>query len=428
MNEIDANLTSPAFFAHGDPHALFAKLRREDPIHWTETNFSKNFWSLTKYKDARFVLMNDDRLFSVQQYGASLPQTPEMESSYFIELMRSGAQLAIMDGNPHTELRKVFNSTFSFNGIGTIEGLVRDVVEDILSDILPREKCDFTVDLAGRVPVAVICAMMDIDRQHWDNLYLWNNMHAAPDDPEFSIGTALETSTVSTKNIIGLCSKIALERRQKPGQDLISMLATAKVEGKYLSDTQLGFNSLMFFAAGHETTRASLSAGLLELLKDPAQMQLLRSVKNDPVALRVAADEFVRWASPLTHTLRTATEDTRIGDQPIKKGDWVVLWYGSANRDEDVFPNADRFDITRRPNNHIGFAVGKHFCLGTHLAHLEMRILLEYILTYMDEIELAGPVGMAASTLFWGIKHLPIRFKAKAFEKSPRRTAMHAGG
>lgn len=156
-----------------------------------------------------------------------------------------------------------------------------------------------------------------------------------------------------------------------------------------------------------------MSTGLIELLRDPAQLHYLFKNRHNPEVLQTAAEEFVRYSSPLTHTLRTATEDTQIGGQEIRKGDWVVVWFHAANRDPAAFPDPERFDVSRAPNQHLGFAAGKHFCLGAHLARLDMRIMLEFMLDRMDDIELAGPVEMSSSNLFWGAKHMPIRFKRR---------------
>lgn len=410
----DVNITDPGFFASGDPMPILAKWRASDPVHWTQGSLSRGFWSVTRHADVMQVFMNDNRIFSIQRYGASLPQNEEMddiEKSVFMRLIRSGANLSVMDGEPHVVLRRAFNEHFSVGGIAALETLIRDCTTRILNDVLPRGACDFTVDIAGRLPLAVISAMMDIPEKDWEDLYRWNNMSAAPEDPEWSVGTPLETSQEGTSKLVGYCAELAMQRRGGQGNDLLSVLARTEVDGELLPPEKLGFNGLMFFAAGHETTRAALSSALLELMRDPAQWRALRERRHDPAAIKAVAEEGVRWASPLTHTLRTATENTVIGDQQIKEGDWVVAWLISANRDEAAFTDAHRFDSARTPNNHLGFAIGKHHCLGAHLARAEMRILLEQLLEVMPEPpELVGDAQMAASTLFWGIKHMPIRF------------------
>jgi cytochrome P450 len=412
--EDDVNLTTPAFFGDGDPHAIWRRLRLEDPVHWTQGRLARKFWSITRHADARFVFLNDTRIFSVQKSGANLPMGPEFEdpsSSLFTEMSTTGQQLSVMDGTPHNSLRRYFSDTFSRQGVDGLEQLVRTITNEKIESILERGACDFTTEFAGFIPTAVISAILGIPKERWSDLYRWTNMLGAPEDPEFSVGTPLETNTAAVTNIMETCACLAEEFRGKGQNNLLTVMTLAEVEGKPLTPVQLGFNGLMFFGAGHETTRASMSTGLIQLLRDPAQFDYLFTNRHNPEVLQTAAEEFVRYSSPLTHTLRTATEDTQIGGQEIRKGDWVVVWFHAANRDPAAFPDPERFDVIRTPNQHLGFAAGKHFCLGAHLARLEMRIMLEVMLDRMDDIELAGPVEMSSSNLFWGAKHMPIRFK-----------------
>ncbi len=417
MNGDDISLTDPSFFSSGDPHPIWRRLRENDPVHFTQGRLSKPFWSITRHADAKFMLMNDHRIFSVQRSGANLPMGPEFEdpeASLFTRLSQSAQQLSTMDGQPHNALRRYFSTRFTSNSVNSLEHLVRSVSDEILGDILPRGVCDFTTDYAGRLPTAVIAAILGVPREMWNDFYLWNNMFAAPEDPEFSIGTPLETSTAGVSNIMRSVVELAEQRRKAPKDDLLTALTQAEIDGKPLTETQIGFNGLMFFAAGHETTRSSMSVGLLELLKDPAQLEWLRANRYDLAVLRTASDEFVRYSSPLTHTLRTVTENVEVGGQTMREGDWVVLWFHAANRDPRAFNNPEAFDVRRDPNPHLGFAIGKHFCLGAHLARLDMAIMLGAILEHMDEIALDGPVEWASSNLFWGIKHMPIRFSTRS--------------
>ena len=415
--EDDINLTAPSFFADGDPHAIWRRMRTEDPVHWTEGRLRKKFWSVTRHADARFVFMNDTRIFSVQKSGANLPMGPEFEdpsSSLFTEMSTSGQQLSVMDGAPHNSLRRFFSETFSQKGVNGLENLVRQITNDTIDTLLDRGECDFATEFAGFVPTAVVSAILGVPKNLWSDLYRWTNMLGSPEDPEFSIGTPLETNTFGVTNIMETCSSLAEEVRGKGQKNLLTVMTLAEIDGKPLSRLQIGFNGLMFFGAGHETTRSSMSIGLMELLRDPAQLDYLRKNRHNPKILQTASDEFVRYSSPLTHTLRTATEDTQIGGQAIREGDWVVVWFHGANRDPAAFADPERFDVTRAPNPHLGYAVGKHFCLGAHLARLDMQIMLEVLLERMDEIELASPVEMSSSNLFWGPKHMPIRFKRRA--------------
>ena len=409
----DIDLTTPSFFANGDPDGLWARMRQEDPVHWTEGRLSRGFWSVTKYSHAKLVYAGDNGLFSIQEYGNVLPPHPDFENPINAEalrLTREGASLSSMDGAPHAALRQAFAQKFTLPSTNKLEELIRNVTIEIMDEVMPKGECDFAVDIAAKLPLMVIAAIMGIPRADWDNMYLWNNMFASPDDPEFMQGSPLETAQYSLQKINGYCLGLALERRVRPGDDLISLMAQAEIDGKRLTDEQLGYNGLMFFAAGHETTRNTLCAGLDELVKNPGELARLRELRGDRPALKTAIEEFVRWATPLNHQMRTAMADTQLGSQKIQRGDLVVVWNVSANRDEEQFKDADTFDCQRRPNPHLGFGFGKHFCLGAHLARLEMLVMLEHLLESMQDIEVTARPERAASNLFRGVKHLPIRF------------------
>jgi cytochrome P450 len=208
------------------------------------------------------------------------------------------------------------------------------------------------------------------------------------------------------KGIIGYILDLARRRRANPGDDLISVLATATVDGVPLTDEEVGYNGFMFVAAGQETTRNSLSAGIAALIDDPAQMQRLRS---DRGLLQTLPDEFVRWRSPLTHVLRTATQDMEFGGQQVREGDWLVAWIASANRDETAFEDPYTFDIGRRPNPHLGFGAADHFCLGGLLARLQLRRIMTAFIDQVEDIELIGPIENVASHQFSGFKRMPVR-------------------
>ncbi|HLY56114.1 MAG TPA: cytochrome P450 [Stellaceae bacterium] len=417
MNQDDYNLTNPVFFAEGDTHDLYKRMRDNDPVHWTQGRLTYGFWSIFRYRDIYQVFAADNKTFSIQANSNVLPAHPEFESLETVEHNRlsvEGANLSSMDGARHTALRQAFNERFAKPSIAKLEDLIRGVSVDILNSVIETGRCDFAIDVAAKLPLMVIADIMAVPRADWEDLYLWNNMHASPDDPEFSIGDPLQTSQQSLAKINGYCLSLALERRKNPGDDLISDLATTRLDGEYLTDEQLAFNGLMFFAAGHETTRNTLCAGLSELAAHPDEMQRLRDLRHDKGALRVAVEEFVRWGTPLNHQMRTATEDVEIGGTLIRKGDRVVVWNMSANRDERQFPDPFRFDCQRQPNVHLGFGFGKHFCLGAHLARLEMLVMLEYFLEHIHNFELAGTPQVSASNLFPGIKHMPVTFAPRA--------------
>ena len=265
---------------------------------------------------------------------------------------------------------------------------------------------DFVRDLAARLPIAIIFAMMDVPESDWPTLFRYANMHTAPEDPEYSIGTVMETREHAVRGMLDYCRELALKRRGGSGVDLLSMLAHIEVDGQGLTDDELGANGLMFVIAGQETTRNSLSAGMRELIGQPSDLERLR---GNPKLLRTAPDEFVRWGSPVAHLLRTATADLEIADKRIKAEDWVVCWMASANRDESVFDQPFLFDVGRSPNPHVSFGYGPHFCLGAFLARLEIRVFMELLLERVARVELNGDPQPVSAIQFCGLKSLPIR-------------------
>ncbi|HEY2104831.1 MAG TPA: cytochrome P450, partial [Candidatus Binataceae bacterium] len=252
-------------------------------------------------------------------------------------------------------------------------------------------------------------------RQDWGLMFDLVNQAMGPEDPEYQVeSTAAETRNKAWGEAVGYCIKTALARRGSSDTDLLSVIANARVlGGRLLTDQEIGYNGFMFVIGGLDTTRNSIAGGLLELIRNPDQMRRLR---EDRSLMRPAVEEILRWTSAITHSMRTALKDTEIRGRQIKEGDWVVVWNASANRDEEAFVNPDQFDVARDPNDHYAFAYGEHFCLGAHLARLEIRLIFEEILERMPDVELDGEVEWLASNLLHGVKRMPIKF-------TPRRAA-----
>lgn len=414
MTEVsELSLTDPLFFATGDPEALWSRWRKDDPVHLTQTRYGRSYWSLTRLADI-MAAYRDPVRYSSQRSGPSLPSRPELfdkTKSDYARMHQSGAMLPSCDPPRHGLMRRAFQDQFTPKAVKETEPRVRALAGSILDEALQRQELDFATDIAARLPIAIIFAMMDIPREDWKMLFDCANMSTAPEDPEFSVGTPLETRIAGSTGIMNYCRDLAKKRRANPGPDVISMLATARVEDQQLTDDELGLNGYMFVVAGQETTRNSLSAGMLELIRRPKQMARLRT---DRELLNTAPDEFVRWASPVAHVMRTATEDFELHGKQIAEGDWIVLWNASGNRDEEGFRDAHNFDVSRRPNQHVGFGSADHFCLGAHLARLEMRTMMELLLDRIDTIELNGDIERVASIQFCGLKRFPVRIKTKA--------------
>jgi cytochrome P450 len=411
MDDIDHQLTDPGFFATGDSHALLRRLRIEDPVHWTEGALSRGFWSVTKYADVLAVAA-DPRTFSSQRGGVVLPTSPEMEQ-ISPQAMGCGESMIMTDPTRHIAMRKAYNRMFLPRAVATYERSGRELVREILGEVLPRGEWDLVVDLAVKLPMVFICEMMGIPRKDWHRMLTWGNMASGSEDPEFQVGSALDTRREADSNIFKYCAQTALERRGSDCEDLLSIIGNAEPDGRKLNWRELGHNGGLFVLGGLETTRNAISGGVLALIENPEQMRRLRS---DSSLMHSASEEILRWTSPITQLMRVAARDVELGGKKIREGDRVVMWHASANRDEDIFPDPDRFDVGRSPNEHLAFGRGEHFCIGAHLARLELRLMLEAVLREMPNLRLAGKVERLRSNVVAGIKHMPVRF-------TPRRAA-----
>jgi len=405
MHQDDLNLANQLFFAHGDPHAVWKRLRAEDPVHWTDGGLSRGFWSVTKLEDVHAVYRDAATFKS----GYGLPSSPEMER-FDADPQRGAREKMLVQSNApfHIGLRKAFVGPFLQRAITRYEEPGRKIVAELVDEVLPRGECDFVTDVAAKLPMAIICDMMQVPRTQWGQMFRWANMAMAAEDPEYQIeGGATVTKTAGYGGIFNYVLQLALERRGNPGDDLLSLISNCKVDGRLLTEEEVGHNGFMFVIGGLETTRNSTSGGVAELIRNPGQMRKLR---EDRTLMRSAIEEIVRWTSPIVQLMRVATRDTELRGRKIKQGDWVVVWNASANRDEEAFEDPYRFDISRWPNDHAGFGYGPHFCLGAHLARLEMRLMLNDVLDRMPDIQLTGEVERVASNLIGGIKRMPVKF------------------
>ncbi len=402
---IDKALTDPGYFVDNDPHPLWHYLRKEDRIHWT-VGPVRGFWSITRYDDI-IAVVSEPGLFTSAQL-ISVPTTPELEQ-LTPEMLGSGEMMLMTDPPLHGAMRRAFNRLMLPRAIGRFEVPGPELVREILDEALARNECDFVIDVAARLPMAFICEIMGIPRSDWPDMFRWGNMIAGNEDTEYQVesGSAVETRQQGTLNIGHYCIKAALARRGRDGEDLLSVLGNARIDGRLLTDRELAHNGVLYVGAGLETTRNAISAGLLALIEHPAQLELL--LKDDAL-MPTAVEEILRWSSPVTHFARVAMRNTELGGKQIHEGDRVVLWFPSGNRDETVFADPYTFDVRRSPNEHIAFSKGEHFCAGAHLARLELRLMLQALLKRTKQIEIAGKVERLRSNFLAGIKHMPVRF------------------
>jgi cytochrome P450 len=407
LAEIDRQLTDPNRFKSGVPHEIFRQLRSEDPVHWTVGSLSRGFWSVTRYRDIEKIY-RDPETFSSERQGIVLPSSRESEA---VPPIAKGCGLVMFAVDPpkHRDYRKLFDREFTEKAIGKFESCVRRVVQDVMAATRAKPECDFVHDIALHIPSIAICEFMGIPEEDRRPLMRWTEQAMFPADDDLRVGSRVESTVNGFEKVTQYSLELALKRRAQPTDDLTSVIANGRIDGELLSDAELSWNVAQFIMGGLETTRNAISGGMLELIRNPDQMEMLR---RDPALMKNAVDEIIRWSSPSTHNLRTVTRDVEFGGHQFKEDQWVVLWLASANRDEDVFRDPFKFDISRKDNRHLAFGHGPHFCIGRILARTETRILFEELLRNFSRIELTGPMEYVASNLIAGLKTMPVRLTA----------------
>jgi len=394
----DVDLTNPDFFAAGPPHEAFRLLRRESPVHLHRDPAGDPFWVITRYKDIWDVSV-DQKTFSSARRGTILRKWTEEEAEANATMMLN------MDPPRHTKYRRLVNMGFSPKMTNRLETHIREMAKGIVDRIAARGSCDFVTDVAAELPLQVIVEMMGVPIDDRHKIFEWSNIMIGSDDPELS--GSVEAPKVAAFQMYAYAQELADKRRAEPKDDLVSVLLEAEVEGEKLSAVDFNSFFLLLLVAGNETTRNTISGGMLALLENPAQRDRLLA---DPSLIDSAVEEMVRWVSPVMYFVRTAMRDVEFRGRQIRENQRVTLWYGSANRDESVFPDGDVFDVGRKPNDHLGFGIGPHFCLGSNLARLEIKIMFQELLRRLPDIRLAGPVSRLRSNFIGGIKSIPVEF------------------
>ncbi len=381
------------------PHEMFAVLRREAPVFWhKEPKGGPGFWAITKHADVVHV-SKQPKIFSSWRGGTNIFDLPQPE------LDQTRLMLVNMDPPQHTKYRRLVSQGFTPRQVARLEPHIRELASQIIDRVAPKGECDFVTEVAAELPLLVIAELMGVPVEDRRLIFDLSNRLIGFDDPEFQ--TSMEDGKQAAAEMWAYAQELAERRRREPHNDLVSQLLNAEVDGERLTEMEFNFFFLLLAVAGNETTRNLISGGMLALFEHPDQKEKLLS---HPELLPTAVEEMLRWISPVICFRRTATQDTELRGQKIREGDKVVMFYISANRDEEVFERADQFDITRSPNEHLAFGIGEHYCLGSNLARLEIRIMFEEILRRLPDIELAGQPRRLRSNFISGIKSMPVRF------------------
>lgn len=386
----------------GPPHELFGRLRRECPVHWTkeipEFPIESGFWSVTRPEDIHAV-SRDWQTYSSELGGVTLAS-----AVFPIELTR--AMFIGMDPPKHDRVKALFQAGFTPKRIAAHEGEIRAIAARVLDRLEGRERCELVGDVAQPVVSRVIGSFMGIpeeDDAAWARLM---NSTLGAGDPDLNpegIEGALERDI---PEIFERCKAMIDERRERPTEDLTSVLVHAEIDGERLEEHEIVMGFFLLVAAGNDSTKATYSSGMRALMENPEQRQLLL---EDPTLIPSAVEEALRMFPAFAHFRRTATCDTELAGQPIKEGEKVVMWYAASGRDERRYEDPDRFDVKRNPEHQAFGAGGRHFCLGTALARLELKVLFEETLKRYPEMELDGPQTVVESAFINQLKTLPVK-------------------
>jgi cholest-4-en-3-one 26-monooxygenase len=403
------DIIGPDTFAqHGYPHAAWKRLRNEAPVHWFELEGGVGFWAITKREDIVSISKQPHRFLNG-------PRLAIFEEGAPVEGERTLARhLLNMDPPDHQAFRRVGAGWFSPRSIERRSEEVRRITRDLLNEMAgdgEEREGDFVADFAAPLTLNVLADMLGVPREDWHLMFQWTNQIAGSADAEYQSGDepydGLEKARVG---LFDYFTDLAEERRKAPRDDMVSVLANVEMDGGPMPAFELLSYFLLLVVAGNETTRNSASGGLLALIDHPEEMAKLQ---RNPLLVDDAVEEIARWTAPVIQFCRTTTEDFELRGQKIKANESMCLLYPSANRDEDAFDEPDQFRVDRNPNPHVGFGIGEHFCLGAHLARLELRVIFEELAARLESVELAGPVERMRSSFLGGVKRMPLRYRLR---------------
>jgi cytochrome P450 len=396
MQPVD--LSNSRSFARGFPHEFFTWLRRNEPVWWHEpTEFTPNgvgFWVVSRHEDV-VAVFKDAETYSSELGGTQIYDGKGM-----------GYQLNQTDDPKHRRLRALVNKGFTPRNIGRMEDGLRERTRCILDAVPTGETFDFVPTVARELPLQAICSIVGVPQEDRDELIEIVDLAIGAGD-----GTVMSPQYL--KRLSAYADKLVERKRAHPSDDILSIIVHAQLDdgSPQLSNIELRAFFNLLFPAGAETTRGSIAGGLLAMIENPEQMERLR---NEPALMKTAVEEIVRWTSPSVYKRRTATRDVELRGKAIRRGDKVTVWEMSANRDEDAFTEPFRFDLGRDPNNHVGFGLGAHFCLGANLARLEIRVMFEELLKRYEHFEIAGPLAWTNNNRLLSLAEMPLRAYPRA--------------
>jgi cholest-4-en-3-one 26-monooxygenase len=397
------DLSDSRSFVPGVPHAWLAHLRRHDPVHWQDEAGGPGFWAVTRYPDCVTVNRDYER-FSSAARGTMPFEMPDED------IAQQGLMMLNMDPPLHTRYRRLVNKGFTPRIVRDLEESIHRATDAIIDQVIEKGEADFVTDISAELPLQVIAELLGVPPDDRHRMFEWSNRMVGNEDPEYQLEA--EMALTAAMELYAYAAELFAQKRIDPHADLMSVLTTVEVEGEQLSEMELELFFLLLTVAGNETTRNLMSGAMHAFFQHPEQWQRLLA---DRTLLATAVDEMLRFVSPVMNFRRTAMCDATLSGTDIKEGDKVVFFHASANRDEEVFDDPDIFDIGRSPNPHIAFGGGgPHFCLGTNLARMEIRVMYEHLLDRMPDIRQDGDVRRLQSQFINGVKHLPVAFTPAA--------------
>jgi cholest-4-en-3-one 26-monooxygenase len=397
------DLTDPDLYARRVPQEEFALLRRSAPVRWNpqprDMGFDDDgFWAVTKHRDVVAVSRDSETWSSYE--NCAIVRFPSGNTRDQIELQR--VIMLNIDPPHHTKVRGIVSRGFTPRAISNLRDILHDRAQKIVKEAIEKGSGDFVTDVACELPLQAIAELIGVPQEDRHKLFSWSNEMVGYDDPEFE-----GDGEAASVEILSYSMVMAEDRRACPRDDIVSKLVNAEIDGDQLTSDEFGFFVILLAVAGNETTRNAISHGMLAFLENPEQWEIFKAGRPE-----TAVDEIVRWATPVTVFQRTATRDTELGGQEIKKGQRVGLFYRSANFDEDVFTEPEQFDVLRSPNPHVGFGgTGAHYCLGANLARLEISLMFNAIADAMPDIRKAGDPQRLRSGWLNGVKRLPVSYR-----------------
>ena len=405
MDLADIDLCDPDNFVSGVPFEWFAQLRKEAPVFWhpDPDGFAEGFWAITRFEDC--VGVNRD----YEHFSSS--RRTSLFGDFDEDMLEQQRMMMLnMDPPMHTRYRRLVNKGFTPRMIRDLEAKVVSSTDSILDAVCEQGSADFVEQISAELPLQVIADLMGVPQEDRHLVFDWSNRMIGADDPEYQVSP--EASGQAAMELFAYADQLCEQKRLDPHTDLFSVLTQAELDGDSLSQLELDLFFLLLSVAGNETTRNLISGAMVAFFDNPDQWERL---KADRTLLPSAVEEMLRYVTPVMHFRRQATSDIVIADQKIAEGDKVVFWHISANRDETVFADPDRFDIGRTANNHMAFGGGgPHFCLGANLARMEIRVMYDRLLDRLPDIHLDGDVQRLRSNFINGVKHIPVAFSPSA--------------